>query len=136
VAEGGWEPPVYRHRYVNAPDETKAEIYRTCDELVWRRAILENSSPDDIQTIELGMKDSDDGCRELAYKKFDSRRHMARIMTNVLLQRDVPTSDRALAMHGIPAVVNARLQSVLQGEDKAALSGLAENRSLPVDYLV
>lgn len=57
-------------------------------------------------------------------------------MTNALLQRDVPTSDRALAMHGISVVVNDRLQSLLQGEDKAALSGLAENRSLPVDYLI
>lgn len=56
------------YRYVNAPDDTKAEVYRVCAEPVWRQAILENCDPDDLQTIELGMKDPDDGCRELAYR--------------------------------------------------------------------
>lgn len=123
------------YRYVGAPDETKAEIYQACDEPVWRRAILEGCNTDDFQTIELGMKDPDDGCREIAYRKFNPRSYTARIMTNLLLHGDAPASDRALAIHGTPAFVDKKLQSVLEGEDKAALSGLAENRSLSLDFL-
>jgi hypothetical protein len=92
------------YRYVGAPDETKAEIYRTCATPVWRQAILENCDEDDLQTIELGTQDANDLCRQIAYTK-------------------------------AAGVRNVDLHTLLQSEDKAALSGLALNRSLPIGYL-
>lgn len=47
-------------------DKTKAAIYRTCDEPVLRRMILNNCSPKDVETIELGVKDTEDLCRYIA----------------------------------------------------------------------
>jgi len=96
----------------------------------WKQAILENCDEEDIQTIELGMQDADDQCRELAYSKFNPVRYVARMMATILLQ----PSDRVQAMQ-VPEMVNERLQAVLLSEDKAALSGLAANRSLTVGYL-
>ena len=123
------------YRYVGATDETKAETYQICDEPVWRRAILENCNDSDIQTLDLGMKDTDEGCRQLAYGKFNLHLFTTRLMTNALLNFDATVSDRALAMQGAPAFVNQRVESVLKGDDKAALSGLASNKSLSLGYL-
>lgn len=64
------EPAIYR--YVPADDKTKAVRFRNCDEPVWRRVILENSTSEDKKTIKLGMKDSDDDCRSLAYSKVNT----------------------------------------------------------------
>lgn len=130
---GNLQDAVYR--YIGATDDTKAEIYRTCEEPVWRRAILENCNEDDIQTLELGMKDADEGCRELAYEKFNAREFMTRIMAKALLDNGAPVSDRALAMQGAPAFVNEKLESVIKSDDKSALSGLARNKFLSVDGL-
>lgn len=58
--------------YVPANDETKAEIYRTCDVPILRRGILRNCTGEDTETIKLGMKDTDDECRYLAYSKVSS----------------------------------------------------------------
>jgi hypothetical protein len=93
------------YRYIGAPDETKAEIYRTCVIPAWRRAILANCDEDDRRTIALGTQDADDLCRELAYTQI------------------------------APGMRNVDLQTLLQSEDKAALSGMAANHSLPIGYL-
>ncbi|MCI0410958.1 MAG: hypothetical protein L0191_20750 [Acidobacteria bacterium] len=58
------QPLVYRH--VPASDETKARTYRTCKEPFWRHYILENCDARDTQTIQLGMKDADETCRDIA----------------------------------------------------------------------
>lgn len=57
------------YRYVPTDDETKAKIYKACDEPVWRGLILENCSAEDKGTIKLGMNDTNDECRYLAYSK-------------------------------------------------------------------
>src|SRR5262249_37936422 len=118
------------YRYIGAPDETKAEIYRTCPIPVWRQCILENCHEDDIQTMELGMQDANDQCRELAYTKFNPHTYLARRMAQSLLE----PSTLSLALQ-IPTLVNEKLQTILQSDDKAALSGLAANRSLSIECL-
>ena len=49
-----------------ADDETKARIYKVCDEAVWRRCILMNCDPSDKKTIDLALKDADDINRDMA----------------------------------------------------------------------
>lgn len=48
---------------------------------------------------------------------------------------EAPVSDRAVAIQAAPGFVDERLQSIVKGNDKAALSGLARNKFLPVEYL-
>jgi hypothetical protein len=50
-------------------DRTKAEVYQACDDPVFRQCILKNSTEQDIETLELGMKDADERCREIALSK-------------------------------------------------------------------
>jgi hypothetical protein len=59
------------YRYIGAPDKTKAEIYQSCDEPVWRAEILRNSDKRDTQAIKLSMQDQHEQCRELAYSRVD-----------------------------------------------------------------
>ena len=96
---GNLQAAVYR--YLGAPDETKAEIYRTCPVPAWKLCILENCHEDDFQTIELGMQDADDQCRELAYTKFNPDRYLARRMAESLLE----PSTGSLVLR-IPALVH------------------------------
>jgi hypothetical protein len=124
---------VYRH--LGAPDETKAQIYQACDVPALKHAILLGCGTDDRQTIALGMKDVDDLCRELAYGKFDPRGFASHQVAALLLQVDTPTSERAEGIQSTLAGTNAILQSALEGEDKAALRGLAQNQTLPAPYL-
>lgn len=97
--------PYAVYRYVPTNDETKAKIYKTVNEPAWRYAILENCGPDDLETLKLGMQDSDDNplydCRHLAYSK-------------------------------IPSLDPQTLDAILQGSDLSVLDGLAHNRSLAV----
>jgi hypothetical protein len=51
---------------VPADDKTKAEVYRTCDEPAWRHMILANCGGEDRETLELGLKDTDEICRYMA----------------------------------------------------------------------
>jgi len=88
---------------VGTDDTTKAEVYQGCDELLWRHTILEDCKPNEVETLKLGMKDSDDTCREIAYTK---------------------------ASH---LDIAEELESVIRGKDKSALHGLARNVSLPQD---
>ncbi len=52
--------------YVPAGDQTKATVYRSCQDPRFREAILEHCTPDDVQTVALGMKDVDENCRAAA----------------------------------------------------------------------
>jgi len=101
--------PYAVYRYVPTNDETKAKIYKTCNEAAWRYAILENCGPADRETLKLGTQDSDDNplydCRHLAYSK-------------------------------VTSLEPERLDAILQGNDISALDGLAHNRSLSVSHSV
>lgn len=55
--------------YVGTTIKTKAGIYRQCRQAALRADILRNIDFDDSDTLELGMKDSDDLCRYLAHSK-------------------------------------------------------------------
>lgn len=57
------------HLYVGTTIKTKAGIYRQCKQAALRVDILNNIDPDDCDTLELGMKDSDNVCRYLAHTK-------------------------------------------------------------------
>ncbi len=57
------------YRYLGATDKTKSKIYQTCDVPVWREQILRNCTRKDTHTIQVGMEDSHEGCRELAYSQ-------------------------------------------------------------------
>lgn len=92
------------YRVVGAPDQTRAEIYRSCDVPGWRLAILESCDEDDTETLALGSADLDAGCCQLAYSK-------------------------------IPRLGDEALLSLLQGDDRGALCGLAVNTSLPLAWL-
>jgi hypothetical protein len=132
------------YQYVGAPDETKAQIYQACHVPALKHAILLGCGTDDGQTLTLGMQDTDDFCRQLAYGKFDPRRFASQQAAEVLLQnifRDRPspppidTPTAAEGIHSAFAVASALLQAALEGEDKAALRGLAQNQTLPAPYL-
>lgn len=94
--------------YLGAEDGTKAKIYQACDEPAWRTAILENSTKRDTDTLKLGMKDTHERCREIAFSKFNFSHF--RINTKEFLE-------------------------ALKGTDKAALTGLAQNATLSVQRL-
>jgi len=73
-----WPPMVGRnlpyilYRHIPADDDTKAEIYRKCDSpdrAHLKKAILENCTWWDKKTLNLGVKDADETCRFLAYRK-------------------------------------------------------------------
>jgi hypothetical protein len=57
------------YQYIPANDKTKATVYKACTEAVWRRVILEYCDGSETETIALGKKDPDDGCRETAFSK-------------------------------------------------------------------
>jgi hypothetical protein len=61
--------PYMTYRHVPVDDDVKAQIYEKCGELLLRREILETCYDGYAKTIELGMKDIDEGCRYLAYCK-------------------------------------------------------------------
>ncbi len=94
--------------YLGAHDGTKAKVYQACDDSVLRSAILKNSTERDTDTLKLGMKDTDERCREIAFSKFDFSHF--RINTKVFLE-------------------------TLKGTDKVALTGLAQNATLSVQRL-
>jgi hypothetical protein len=98
---GNLQAGVYRH--IGAPDETKAEIYQSCDEPVWREVILINSDRRDTQTIKLGMHDPNEHCRELAYSRVDiSQIHEL----DRILQGEDSAALRGLSQnHALPADV-------------------------------
>jgi hypothetical protein len=58
--------PHHVYVYLPADDETKARVYRKEDNALCRQWIIEDYSPEDVQTIELGKKDKDKSCREQA----------------------------------------------------------------------
>jgi hypothetical protein len=123
------------YQFFGAPDETKAHIYQACDVPTLKHAILLGCGTDDRQTLALGMQDGDNFCREVAYGKFDPRRFASQQVAAFLLQVDTPTSERAEGIQATLAGTNALLQSALDGADKAALRGLAQNQTLPAPYL-
>lgn len=94
--------------YLGAEDGTKAKVYQACDEPTWRTAILENSTKRDTDTLKLGMKDTHERCREIAFSKLDFSHF--RINTKEFLE-------------------------ALKGTDKVALTGLAQNATLSVQRL-
>jgi hypothetical protein len=96
--------PASVFRYVPAEDKTKAQIYGKCEKVLLRQLILENCGPGDSDAIELGMKDSDETCRLLAYSKVRYLRP-------------------------------EQIETLLQGDDTSALSGLAKNEALSVETL-
>ena len=96
---GGLQYAVYT--YVPTDDATKAEVYGSCDERHWRKAILYKSDAKrDSRLFALALRDGDDDCRELAYQL-------------------------------IHEIDEAQLGSLLNAGDKAALRGLADNRAIP-----
>lgn len=58
---------VYQH--LAASDKVKSSIYQQCPESILRRAILESCGKQDLNTIKLGLKDSDEDCRSTARRK-------------------------------------------------------------------
>lgn len=54
------------YRFLPADDKTKADIYQTCNEPVWRHMILENCDKNDKETIQLGINDSNETSRHMA----------------------------------------------------------------------
>jgi hypothetical protein len=89
---GNLQYAVYSH--VPADDETKAEVYGSCDEPVWRKAILYASdSKRDRKTFAVAIADREDDCRELAYQ------HLAEIddkQLNGLIERKDTAALRGL----------------------------------------
>ena len=63
-ADSGVSGSVYMH--VGADDDDKASVYQNCTNPWLRRVILGNCNKSDKQTIELGMKDTDENCRTAA----------------------------------------------------------------------
>lgn len=63
-----WPEPIgiVVYRYMGAPDETKARIYRTATDPVIRQSILSGCERRDVQTLEQGLQDDDETCREIA----------------------------------------------------------------------
>lgn len=92
------------YTWLGADDGTKAKVYQACDEHL-RSAILENSTERDTDTLKLGMKDTDERCREIAFSKFDSWINAKEFL------------------------------EALKGTDKVALTGLAQNATLSVQKL-
>lgn len=54
------------YRYLPADDETKARIYNSCNDPVWRLEILRNCSETDTKTIKVALQDGDKDCRRRA----------------------------------------------------------------------
>ena len=82
------------YRFVPADDETKAEHYKKYDEAAWRGEILENCQPKDTKTINLGMDDTNDLRRFVAYSKV---RHLEPDKLEAILQREEVVNLSALA---------------------------------------
>lgn len=119
--------------YLGVPDDTKSSIYQICTSPFLRQSILYNCSDKDIQTIKSGMQDADDQCREIAYKTFNPSRYFSTSIANHIFQSldHGPHGD----IQALVSEINQIIPNVLQGEDKAALSGLAQNRSLSIQLL-
>ena len=49
--------------HVPAGDNAKADVYRSCQDPRFRESILDHCTPDDVRTVALGLKDSDEKCR-------------------------------------------------------------------------
>mgnify|MGYP001228418968 FL=1 len=62
-------PQAFVYLFLEASDGTKAKVYQACDEPVFRQCILKNCTERDIDTLKLGMKDTDERCREIALSK-------------------------------------------------------------------
>jgi len=58
--------PHYVYLYLPVDDKTKANIYQREQDSISRCWILESCGHDDVQTLELGKRDKDKQCRELA----------------------------------------------------------------------
>ncbi|MBI1956677.1 MAG: hypothetical protein HYS38_09815 [Acidobacteria bacterium] len=60
--------PYCIYRYLGGPAVAKSDVYRDESSTLLRAEILSNCDPlEDAKVIELGLKDSDDSCRELAF---------------------------------------------------------------------
>jgi hypothetical protein len=121
------------YSYLGVPDDTKSSIYQMCTNDFLRRTILYSCKEKDIQTIKLGMQDADGQCREIAYKTFNPSRYFSTSIANHIFQSldHGPHGD----IQALVSEINQIIPNVLQGEDKSALSGLAQNRSLSVQLL-
>ncbi len=80
--------------YIDTDDSTKAQTYKSCENSELRQAILGGCNPQKYlwhnfkETIELGMKDSDETCRELAYSKIKG-------VSSKLLENTLKGEDKA-----------------------------------------
>ncbi len=124
--QSGLQPLVYR--YVPASDEIAAEVFGSCDDVEWKRAILRMvwdldegnrhypSNRDYPSTLALGMAASDGTCRFLAYGAATFRRK--RYWSGMSLR------DKALRWKALWAAWRGARK------DTYALRGLGTNRSL------
>jgi hypothetical protein len=87
-------------------DEVKAEVYQQSTERFLRLDILYSCRGNELKTLKLGIADSDGTFRYAAYSR--------------IWWYFIGTAD---------------LEAVLSGNDKDALQGLGENKSLPVEVL-
>jgi hypothetical protein len=60
----------YGYRYLSGKDKWKAAAYQATDYAPLRLALLANTSESDQETLRLGIKDEDGGCRQLAREKY------------------------------------------------------------------
>jgi hypothetical protein len=130
------------YRTIRAPDDTMAEVYAGSEEVHLRKAILEVCEPDDLKTLLVAMKDSNDDCRWTAFSKFDPDITARNLLTNVWMDALLSKGERAKEFGGFEGAGDGAGQAVpsllehwLKGDDKAALRGLADNRRLSIEYL-
>lgn len=133
------QPLVFRHAFAN--EDIRRETYKQTDIPEWRAEILTSCNDNDLETIQLGMQDSDDRCRELAHEKFKTRNFLASSFANILLSGvgRVSLKEKALGLHWMMSNTanyeSVALKKALEDDDKAALRGLAKNRSLTLTTL-
>ncbi|MDA2916390.1 hypothetical protein MYX64_06060 [Nitrospinae bacterium AH_259_B05_G02_I21] len=102
--------PYAVYRYLNADDGMKAEAYKACDNKRLRYAILENCDPNDTATLSLGMKDSDDTCRYIAYSNI-------RYPTSEVIQETLKSKD-TWALHGLAYNQTLSMDNLIKVRDR------------------
>ena len=111
--------PYMVYQCVPALDDVKAQTYQKCDEAALRRVILEHCSRDDADTIQLGVKDTDEACRFSACTK-------VRYLDGETLETLIKGEDVKGALWGLAA---NRSLSVAQLEKVRDRLGKLENHS-------
>lgn len=64
--------PATVYKFIRAEDKVKASVYQACSDRFLRQFILESCNGSEAETLELGMKDSNDDCRRTAFEKVGS----------------------------------------------------------------